>query len=59
MAGQKRSVIGLIPVFIVMLNRAFIPRIGEIMKVMISRGLGDLSDVPPAVGTSYIAIEIS
>jgi len=41
MAGQKVSGIGLIPVFIAMLNKVFIPRIGEIMKVMISKDLND------------------
>ena len=47
MAGQKAQVTGLIPAFIVMLYEAFIPRIGEIMKVMISRGLNDTTDAPP------------
>ncbi len=37
---------GLIPAFIVMLHKASIPRIGEIMKVMISGGLNDATDAP-------------
>lgn len=53
MAGQKVSGIGLIPVFIVMLNKVFVQKIGEIMKTIISRGLNDTFDAPPAVGTSY------
>ncbi len=31
----------------VILNKASIPRIGEIMKTMISRGLNDTTDAPP------------
>lgn len=46
MAGQKAQVTGLIPAFIVMLHKASIPRIGEIMKVMISGGLNDATDAP-------------
>jgi hypothetical protein len=45
MTGQKAQVTGLIPAFIVMLHKASIPRIGEIMKVMIS-GLNDTNDAP-------------
>ena len=47
MAGQKAQVTGLIPAFIVMLYEAFIPRIGEIMQAMISKGLNDTTDAPP------------
>ncbi len=42
MAGQKESAIGLIPAFIVMLNKVFIPRIGEIMQIVISRDVNDI-----------------
>ena len=38
---------GASPAFVVMLNKASIPRIGKIMKVMISRGLNDTTDAPP------------
>lgn len=47
MAGQKASAIGLIPAFIDMLNEASIPRIGEFMKTMISKGWNDSFDAPP------------
>lgn len=47
MAGQKEQVTGLTPAFIVMLYEAFIPRIGEIMKVMISRGLNNTTNALP------------
>ncbi|MDV6342534.1 hypothetical protein R2103_12235 [Nitrosomonas sp. Is24] len=46
-AGQKEQMIDLTPAFIVMLNKASISRIGEIMKVMISRDLNDTADAPP------------
>ena len=40
-AGQKGSVLGLIPAFIDMLKEAFIPSIGEMMMAMISKGWND------------------
>ena len=46
MTGQKAQVTGLTPAFIVMLYKASVQRIGEIMKVMISRGLNDTTDAP-------------
>lgn len=56
MAAQKTPAIGLIPAFIVMLNKAFIPRIGEIMRTPILRGLNDVFDAPPYVGAPYLAV---
>jgi hypothetical protein len=47
MVGQKEQVTGLTPAFIIMLYEAFIPRIGEIMKGMISRRLNDTTDALP------------